>query len=138
MSAPAYTRTEIELLLFELGGAMFGADASQVLRIDRPATATAPGEAAPTEVTFPAASAPLKASTPSHVAGRSLVFRTPQGFGQLKVDVVWGVRQVAVDALRRLPAAAATQPYAIGVWLDGDKPVLLIDLVEMHRTQGRQ
>lgn len=124
MSAPAYTRTEVELLLFEVGGALFGADASQVLRIDRPLAAAGPDPAGPLG--------------PARGTGRSLVFRTPQGFGQLKVDVVRGVRQVAVDALRRLPAAAATQPYAIGVWLDGDKPVLLIDLVEMHSTQGRQ
>lgn len=126
MSALAYTRAEVELLLFELGGARFGADASQVLRIDRPKAVAGPDPVGP-----------LGALDPARGPGRSLVFRTPQGFGQLKVDGVQGVRPVAVDTLRRLPAPAATQPYAIGVWLDGDKPVLLIDLVEMHRTQGR-
>lgn len=128
MSASSYTRTDVELLLFELGGALFGADASQVLRIDRPVASAGAGAGAD----LPSVLGPASS------AGRALVFRTPQGYGQLKVDVVRGVRPVAVESLRRLPAPAATQPYAIGVWLDGDLPVLLIDLVEMHRTQGRQ
>ncbi|MHB8876520.1 MAG: Frizzy aggregation protein FrzB [Myxococcaceae bacterium] len=124
MSTPAYTRTEVELLLFELGGALFGADASQILRIERPPAG------GPEEQPGPLGEAV--------VSSRALVFQTPEGLGSLKVDMVRGVRQVAIDSLRRLPPAAAAQPYAIGVWLDGDKPVLLIDLVEMHKKQGRQ
>jgi chemotaxis signal transduction protein len=126
VNGASYTRTEVEVLLFEVGGSLFGADASQVLRIDRPVASAQEAQAAPGVLGL------------ARTAGRALVFRTPQGYGQLKVDAVMGVRPVPVDSLRRLPAAAATQAYAIGVWLDGDKPVLLIDLVEMNKTQGRQ
>ncbi len=125
MTASSYTRSEIELLVFELGGAVFGADASQVLRIDRPVEGAGPAQAP----------GPLGVATQG---SRALVFKTEGGYGQLRVDGVRGVRQVAVDSLRRLPQAATAQPYAIGVWLDGDRPVLLIDLVEMVRHQGRQ
>ena len=110
-----------DVLLFEIGGQRYGADASQVLRIDRPdgtaISVTALGRVA--EV------------------ARALVFKTPEGEGQLKVDRVFGIKQVQVSSLRRLPAAVASEPYAIGVWLDGQRPVLLIDLLETQKTNGR-
>ena len=118
--------TEVELLLFEIGGQRYGADASQVLRIERPEEEAFAVEALGTLVR----------------GGRSLVFETGSGEGQLKVDLVHGVRPVPLNALRRLPVTARASPYLIGVWLDGEKTVLLIDLNEtlktQAQTQGRQ
>ncbi len=41
-----------------------------------------------------------------------------------------GVQPVLVSTLRRLPPAAVRRSYAAGIWLDGENPVLLIDLLE--------
>jgi chemotaxis signal transduction protein len=97
---------EVELLVFQLEQERCAADASQVLRIDRPRAPSRPG------------------------ARRALVFRGPagQGEGQLEVDLVLGVRHVPVADLRRVPPAARASDFAIGFWLDGERPVLLIDL----------
>lgn len=118
--------TEIELLLFEVGGQRYGADASQVLRIERPEEEAFAVEALGTLAR----------------GGRSLVFETSSGEGQLKVDSVHGVRTVPLNALRRMPATARASPYLLGVWLDGEKTILLIDLNEtlktQAQTQGRQ
>lgn len=106
---------EVELLLFEVGGQRYGADASQVLRIDR---------AASNAVTWASLGTPKSGQ-------RALVFRGADAEAQeaqLRVDSVTGVRPVALEALRRLPPAASQDPTLIGVWLDGDTPVLLLDL----------
>ncbi len=100
----------VDLLLFEISGQLYGADASQVLRIDR-SGAVATKDA------------------------RALVVRTDSGEGRVRVDAVHGVSAVPVDALRRLPAAAAGVSYAIGVWLRRDHPVLLVDLLEMLKAK---
>ena len=106
--APA---AEVELLLFQLEGARVGADASQVLRIERPGV---PG----------LRRSPLGSATPK----RSLVFKAGEAEGVLAVDLVLGVRSVRARDLRRVPAAARIAGHALGFWLDGDQPVLLIDL----------
>lgn len=98
---------EVDLILFEIAGQLFGADASLVLRIERP---SAEGK-------------------------RALVFQGGAEEGQLPVDRVRGVKAVSVASLRRMPAAAS-QPHAIGVWLDGDDPVLLLDLVEFVKRKA--
>jgi chemotaxis signal transduction protein len=112
---------EVDLLFFEIGEELYGTDASQVLRIDR----SLPDDPALPEL------GQLKRG------GRALVFETPEGEGHLKVDLVRGVRAIPLAALRRMPTAAGAAPYAIGVCLDEVRPVLLIDLVETVKTQGR-
>lgn len=109
MSAEA----EVEVLFFRIGAEQLGADASQVLRIERP---DVPG----------ARRSPLGSATPK----RALVFRAGEGGGEgaLEVDLVLGVRPVQARDLRRIPGAAHVAPHAIGFWLDGERPVLLIDL----------
>jgi len=104
---------EVEVLFFQLGADQLGADASQVLRIDRPRL---PG----------LRRSALGSATPK----RSLVFRCDEAGaeGALEVDLVLGVRSVPTRDLRRVPPAARVAPHAIGFWLDGDRPVLLIDL----------
>lgn len=110
---------DVELLLFEIGGNVYGVDASQVVRIDR------------------AGKDALRPDTLGALARglRALVFETDEGEQQLAVDAVHGIRPVAVDTLRRLPAAVVTPPYAIGIWLDGEKPVLLLDLTETLKAR---
>lgn len=122
MSGTAATAADVELLIFRVGRETYGADASQVVRIDRPGQAAfSLGELGALEK-----------------GGRALVFKTAAGEGQLRVDEVHGVHPVPVDCLRRIPPAAAPSPCAIGIWLDGERPVLLIDLWETPTLQGRQ
>jgi chemotaxis signal transduction protein len=107
--------TEVDLLLFEVGGELFGTDAAQVLRIS----------AADSEAVV----LPNMEGSPD--SPRALVFGVPGSApreAQLRVDVVRGVMQVQVGQLRRMPPAASARPWAVGLWLDGDRPVVLIDL----------
>lgn len=106
---------EIELLLFEVGGEVYGADASQVLRVDRAS---------------PSARAIGPLGRPSS-GDRALVVRSGAGEVQLRVDRVLEVTGAEVGSLRRLPPAATHERYAIGVWLDRGRPVLLLDLAEL-------
>lgn len=115
---------EIEVLLFELAGTVFGVDASQVLRIDRSGQRPR---------ARPEASTPLGKPTGGT---RALVFRAPGGDAKLRVDAVRGVRRAPAAALRRLPPASGAPPYAIGVWLDEGHSVVLVDLVELHLAKG--
>ncbi len=113
---------DVDILFFEIGNDTYGADASQVLRIDR---------ALPEDLVLPELGQPAR-------GGRAIVFETPEGEGHLKVDVVRGVRPVPLNSLRRLPAAVSAASFTVGVCLDDDRrPVLLIDLVETAKTQGR-
>lgn len=107
---------QVELLLFEVAGARYGADASSVLRIDR--MAPEGGVGAPL-------GAPLK-------GGRALVFTDAAGVERrLQVDAIEGVRTVSQLELRRLPSVAIANPISIGAWLDGARAVLLVDLKRM-------
>ena len=109
----------VDILLFEVAGRIWGADAGQVLRIDRPGDDTVS----------------VSELGPIAGRGRALVFATEAGQGELKVDGVHGVKAVPEKALRRLPAVATHRPYAIGEWLDGENPIVLVDLVEMLNFQ---
>ncbi|AGC45116.1 frizzy aggegation protein B [Myxococcus stipitatus DSM 14675] len=113
---------DVDILFFEIGGGLFGADASQVLRIDR---------SLPEDITLPELGR-------LHRGNRALVFDTPEGEGHLKVDAVNGVRSIPVTQLRRMPPTAGAAPYAVGVCLEEARTVLLIDLVETARTQETQ
>lgn len=108
----------VELLIFVIGDALLGVEAAQVLRIDR----LAPG---------PKVGARLGKLVRG---GRALVFGGPVGEAQLEIDSVRGLRTVAVESLRRMPALAKGD--AIGVWLDEGRPVPLLDLVELSKNPG--
>ncbi|HSP81126.1 MAG TPA: Frizzy aggregation protein FrzB [Myxococcaceae bacterium] len=115
--------SEVDVLFFDVGDTVYGTDASQVLRIDRshPEDFVQPGLG------------------PLRRGGRVLVFDTPEGEGHLKVDAIRGVQPIPLVQLRRMPPAAAAASYAIGVFLEADEahPILLIDLVETLKAQGR-
>nr|WP_216620775.1 Frizzy aggregation protein FrzB [Myxococcus xanthus] len=91
------------------------------MRIDR---------ALPEDLTLPELGLP-------HRGNRAIVFDTPEGEAHLKVDAVHGVRSIPVNSLRRMPPTAGAAAYAVGVCLEEARTVLLIDLVETARTQGR-
>ena len=112
---------DVDILFFEIGSELYGADASQVLRIDR---------ALPDDLVLPELGLPRR-------GGRAIVFDTPEGEGHLKVDVVRGVRPTPRGAPRRRPQAVSAAPFTVGACLDDTRPVLLIDLVETAKTQGR-
>ena len=106
----------VDILLFEVAGVRFGADASQVVRIDRPVEEQSVG-------------APLGVPM---IGNRALIFQGPDGvLRRLDIDRVAGVRTVAIESLRRLPPPARVGQFPIGTWLDGDDAVLLVDLTRM-------
>jgi chemotaxis signal transduction protein len=103
----------IDLVIFEIAGRRYGADMTQVRRIDRLEADASVG-------------APLG---PPLEGRRALVF-TPSGDRELHlaIDAILGVQSVAVDDLRRLPPAVGPSPFILGAWLDRDAAVLLVDL----------
>jgi chemotaxis signal transduction protein len=112
---------QVDLLLFRIGASRFGADASQVIRIERAGFRARLVDALgmPDEGT------------------RALVFQAPSGEDQLCVDAVEGVRLVQVDDLRRVPPAACAAPGVLGLWLeDGRHPVVLLDLPTVVGVPG--
>jgi chemotaxis signal transduction protein len=112
---------EVDILFFDIGEHLYGTDASQVLRIER---------SLPEDLFLPELGALKRGS-------RALVFSTSEGEAHLKVDGVRGVRPIPVTDLRRLPAAVNASRFTIGACLDQARLVLLIDLVETAKTQGR-
>jgi hypothetical protein len=112
---------EVDVLFFEIGERLYGTDASQVLRIER---------ALPEDLSVPLLGA-------LHRGARALVFATSEGEAHLKVDGVQGVRPIPIADLRQLPPAVSAAPFTIGACLDQTRLVLLIDLAETARTQGR-
>jgi hypothetical protein len=117
----ARSEDEVDILFFEVGERLYGTDASQVARIER---------ALPEDLSLPELG-------PLHRGGRALVFSTPEGEKHLKVDAVRDVRPILIANLRRLPAAVSAAPFTIGACLDQTRLVLLIDLAETAKTQGR-
>jgi chemotaxis signal transduction protein len=117
----ALAEEQVDVLFFEVGDQVYGVDAGQVLRIDR----ALPEDRAVVEL------GELRRGT------RVLVFHTAQGEAHLRVDGVRGVRPVPVTALRQLPPAVNAAAFTIGACLDEARLVLLIDLVETAKTQGR-
>lgn len=106
-----------ELLLFQVGPLRYGADAAQVLRI-------APLQADAIE---------LGSLGPLQKAARAVVVRVDGEERQVAVDGVIGIESVALERLRRFPKMARAGAEALGVWLDGDAPVVLIDLEKAVR-----
>jgi chemotaxis signal transduction protein len=111
----------VDLLLFEVGDQVYGADATQVLRIDR------------REATTPTASLGILKD-----GRRALVVRGPAGEALVPVDAVRGIHRAHVADLRRPPGPARGDECAIGFWLDAGTPVVLVDLVRALHFQGRQ
>ena len=106
----------VDILVFEVGNARFGADASQVLRVDSPLEAESVG-------------APLGKVKRGK---RALVFHDASGEQRrLQIDLVHGIKTVSIELLRRLPEPARAGRANIGAWLDGDRAVVLVDLVAM-------
>lgn len=107
------SRDSVELVFFEIGGVRYGADLAQVIRV----------AAAELELD---AGRPF--GEPLHTT-RALEFKpTSGGRAHLLVDRVLGVKPIPVVQLRRMPAAVGPAPLTIGAWLDGEMPVLLVDL----------
>jgi hypothetical protein len=121
MQENAHAEEQVDILFFEIGDQVYGVDAGQVLRIDR----ALPDDPAVAEL------GELRRGN------RALVFLTPQGESHLRVDGVQGVRPVLVTELRRLPPAVNAAAFTIGACLAQARLVLLIDLVETAKTQGR-
>jgi hypothetical protein len=110
-----------EVLLFEIGGVRYGADLTQVRRIDRP-------RGPPTVGTI--------LGTPA-VPIRALVFDVPgAGERRLDVDAVLGVRSVSAGELRRLPQTAGAPPMALGALIEGEEATLLVDLLALAPQTG--
>jgi chemotaxis signal transduction protein len=112
---------QVDVLLFRIGASRFGADASQVIRIDRAGFHARLVDALgmPDEGT------------------RALVFHTSSGEEQVCVDAVEGVRVVRIADLRRVPPAAGTPPGVLGLWLEnGRHPVVLLDLPAVVGVPG--
>ena len=120
MSAPVAL---IDLVIFDIAGVRYGADLGQVRRIDIDD---------PTETV----GAPL--GRPSF-GGRALVFELEEGHERrLAVDKVLGVSRVPLTSLRRMPPAVKAAKFSIGAWLDGETPVLLIDLLAMVQIDRQE
>ena len=110
----------VEVLIFEVAGTRYGADASSVLRIDRRGYGVEVGE-------------PLGEPT---TGNRTLVFADEQGAERrLRVDSIEGVRTVPQADLRRLPGVAIASPISIGAWLDAGRAVLLVELKRMSKRE---
>jgi chemotaxis signal transduction protein len=106
----------IDLVVFELDGIRYGADLSQVVRLDFFDSANSVG-------------APLGRPRSGL---KALVINAEDGRDWcLAIDVLHGVRSVPTEHLRRLPAVARGSAFSIGAWLDGDQAVLLVDLKAM-------
>lgn len=106
----------VDLVVFRVAGSRFAADLAQVRRVDVPEKAESVG-------------APLGEP---HAGRRALVFEVAEGRERrLAVDEVLGVTRAPVTSLRRMPLVARAAPFSIGAWLDGDEPVLLVDLQAM-------
>ncbi len=117
----AAAAAEVELLFFQIGGVRYGADAAEILRVDRAEEGS--------RTVAPMGSA--------RDAARVLVFQSTAGAtSRLKVDLVYGIRAIPVAQLRRLPPGMGPEGFAVGVWLDGDTPVLLVDLAQMAKQLG--
>jgi chemotaxis signal transduction protein len=98
----------IEIILFAMKGVSYAADATQVVRIDRMGN-----------------------------EGRALMVRSADGACHpVRVDAVNGLRTVPVTSLRQLPLALEPKEVAVGVWLNGETPVILLDLLQLLTVPG--
>jgi hypothetical protein len=113
----------LNLVIFELGGTRFGADLTQVIRLDFYDVDCSVGT-------------PLGA--PSSGAKCLMIDAQDGRDWCLAIDALLGVRSVPLEELRRLPALAHGGAISIGAWLDGKEAVLLVDLVAMTLARARR
>jgi hypothetical protein len=110
--------TSVEIVLFKIGGVTYAADASQVIRFDRVALNSTGDE--------------MALSRGGRGSERALIVRCADGACRpISVDEVAGLRTVAVTSLRRVPPVVGTARPALGFWLDGETPVMLLDLIQL-------
>jgi hypothetical protein len=107
----------VDLLVFEVGPLRYATDAAAVLRI----------------ASLQEGAVELDALGALKKAARGLVVEVDGVERQVAVDGVLGIQPVAVERLRRFPKMARAGAEALGVWLDGDAPVVLIDLEKAVR-----
>jgi hypothetical protein len=114
----------VEIVVFRVGDNVFGADASQVIRIARSGARSRLSDT----LGMP------------HEGNRALVFRSPDAKEELEVciDEVAGIRSIPVPDLRRVPPAAGSPEGVLGFWLDGAKPVVLVELPYCLELPGGQ
>ena len=107
---------DVDLVLFEVGGRRWAADAFDVVRVDRRAGDDAAAAAR---------------ATGSSATRRTLVVRDPEGAEALiLIDRLLGFERVPASALHALPpfAQRLASPAVLGAWLSPQEMVLLIDL----------
>ncbi|MEW5739720.1 MAG: Frizzy aggregation protein FrzB [Myxococcota bacterium] len=103
----------VDVVLFEIAGVRYGADLTQVRRVD---------------LDDPTESVGFPLGRPSD-GRRALVFSgDEQTECRLAVDSVLGVLKIPVTQLRRMPRTVAAPSLSLGAWLDGRDTVLLVDL----------
>jgi chemotaxis signal transduction protein len=104
----------VGLLIFAIGEERFGADASQVIRIE------------------PAGAIAIRQSVLGRASkgGQALVFDGGAACAErsLAIDEVLELRQVPISQLRRKSFVLESADAAVGFWLDGERPVVLVDL----------
>jgi hypothetical protein len=115
--APEVEPERVDLLVFEVGPLRYATDAARVLRI----------------AALEEGAVRLDALGALKRAARALVVEVDGAERQVAVDGVLGIKPVAIERLRRFPQMARAGAEALGVWLDGDAPVVLIDLEKAVR-----
>ena len=95
----------VGLLVFQLGGEIYAADAKQVLEVGQAARGLS--------------------------RGRGLVFQSPDGLKTLPVDRIQGLETARAEDLRKLPALVSAAAWAVGVWIRASGVVVLVDLAKM-------
>lgn len=121
------SKTTNEILLFQVGARVYGAEVADVRRIGNPSAA----EAGDRLVQGSALGDPFSPD-------RGIVVACDDGERTLVVDHVIGVRSVAQDDVRPLPPLAAcclTSSAVVGFALLDDLPTLLVDLPTLVREQ---
>lgn len=121
MNPDALPDDQVSLVVFDVGGARYAADLSQVIRLDFFNEACSVGT-------------PLG---PPRDGTKCLMIDARDGLEWcLAIDTLHGVRTVPIEHLRRLPALAQGGSVSIGAWLDGKEAILLVDLVAMTMREG--
>ncbi len=121
MSAAVAPDSPVELLVFHVAGRTFAADATLVLRVVRAGHASRLSDVLgmPTQ------------------GDRALVVLDEAGQElEICIDEVVGIQSVPVADLRRIPAAAGSPRGVPGFWLDGARPVVLVDLTQCFDLPG--
>ncbi|MGA9526033.1 MAG: chemotaxis protein CheW [Myxococcaceae bacterium] len=121
IAAVVASESPVELLVFHVAGRTFAADASLVRRIARAGHASRLSDAL---------GMPGKGD-------RALVVLDESGQElEICIDEVVGIQSVPVAQLRRVPSAAGSPRGVLGFWLDGARPVVLVDLTQCLDLPG--